>query len=99
MTTGKFSDQASKSKGNLSKECTDLTPMDTAPVDTDAMDMGAVDADVVNSATVKPATVNKAPTDITEVGKATVSKELGGPKGLEPTRYGDWEVNSRCSDF
>ena len=25
--------------------------------------------------------------------------ELGGPKGLEPTRFGDWEVNGRCSDF
>ena len=26
-------------------------------------------------------------------------KEFGGPKGLEPTRYGDWDVNGRCSDF
>ncbi len=26
-------------------------------------------------------------------------KEIGGPKGKEPTRYGDWEVNGRCSDF
>ena len=26
-------------------------------------------------------------------------KEFGGPKGLEPTRYGDWEVNGRVSDF
>lgn len=25
--------------------------------------------------------------------------EYGGPKGLEPTRYGDWEVNGRVSDF
>ncbi len=25
--------------------------------------------------------------------------EVGGPKGLEPTRYGDWERNGRCSDF
>jgi hypothetical protein len=25
--------------------------------------------------------------------------ELGGPKGLEPTRYGDWERNGRCVDF
>ena len=25
--------------------------------------------------------------------------EIGGPKGLEPTRYGDWEVNGRCTDF
>jgi hypothetical protein len=25
--------------------------------------------------------------------------EINGPKGLEPTRYGDWEVGGRCSDF
>ena len=27
------------------------------------------------------------------------TEETGGPKGPEPTRYGDWEVNGRCSDF
>ena len=26
-------------------------------------------------------------------------EEIGGPKGLEPTRYGDWERNGRTSDF
>jgi hypothetical protein len=25
--------------------------------------------------------------------------EQGGPKGPEPTRYGDWEKNGRVSDF
>jgi hypothetical protein len=25
--------------------------------------------------------------------------ELGGPKGPEPTRYGDWEVKGIVSDF
>lgn len=25
--------------------------------------------------------------------------EVGGPKGPEPTRYGDWERNGRCYDF
>jgi hypothetical protein len=25
--------------------------------------------------------------------------ELGGPKGPEPTRYGDWAVKGRVSDF
>jgi hypothetical protein len=27
------------------------------------------------------------------------AKEIGGPKGPEPTRYGDWEVGGRCTDF
>jgi hypothetical protein len=25
--------------------------------------------------------------------------EIGGPKGPEPTRFGDWERGGRCSDF
>ena len=25
--------------------------------------------------------------------------EIGGPKGPEPTRYGDWEKAGRCIDF
>jgi len=29
----------------------------------------------------------------------TPQKEFGGPKGKEPTRYGDWEKNGRCIDF
>lgn len=27
------------------------------------------------------------------------TKERGGPKGPEPTRYGDWERKGRCIDF
>lgn len=26
-------------------------------------------------------------------------KEIGGPKGLEPTRYGDWERKGIAVDF
>jgi hypothetical protein len=25
--------------------------------------------------------------------------EVGGRKGPDPTRYGDWEKNGRCIDF
>ena len=27
------------------------------------------------------------------------AEEFGGPKGKDPTRYGDWEKNGRCIDF
>jgi hypothetical protein len=27
------------------------------------------------------------------------SREIGGPRGPEPTRYNDWEQKGRCSDF
>jgi hypothetical protein len=32
-------------------------------------------------------------------GAPATAREIGGPKGPEPTRYGDWEHNGRCSDF
>ena len=31
--------------------------------------------------------------------RGAIKKEIGGPKGLEPTRYGDWEKAGRCFDF
>jgi hypothetical protein len=32
-------------------------------------------------------------------GEAEAVGEKGGPKGLEPTRYGDWENKGICWDF
>lgn len=34
-----------------------------------------------------------------QAGQKKLEKELNGPKGLEPTRYGDWESKGRCYDF
>jgi hypothetical protein len=31
--------------------------------------------------------------------EAAPPREIGGPQGPEPTRYGDWEHKGRCSDF
>jgi hypothetical protein len=31
--------------------------------------------------------------------RGEIARETGGPKGLEPTRYGDWEKAGRCIDF
>jgi len=33
------------------------------------------------------------------LAEKTPSAEDGGPKGPEPTRYGDWEKKGRCIDF
>ncbi|PKR59185.1 DUF1674 domain-containing protein [Thalassospira lohafexi] len=30
---------------------------------------------------------------------AAKQREIGGPKGPEPTRFGDWESKGRCIDF
>ncbi|MDG3440738.1 DUF1674 domain-containing protein [Nitrospirillum amazonense] len=34
-----------------------------------------------------------------EAAKPEPVREIGGPTGPEPTRYGDWERKGRCSDF
>ena len=47
--------------------------------------------------TDKPAPVEA---DEEQPGEAErLPREYGGPKGKEPTRYGDWEKNGRCIDF
>jgi hypothetical protein len=38
------------------------------------------------------------PSDEAKV-KPDLPKEIGGPAGPEPTRYGDWEQKGRCTDF
>lgn len=38
-------------------------------------------------------------TDTALKGPEQKPGEIGGPKGPEPTRYGDWEFKGRCSDF
>jgi hypothetical protein len=43
-----------------------------------------------------------APADADGASPAAATKrprEIGGPSGPEPTRYGDWERNGRVSDF
>ncbi|MDH5771602.1 MAG: DUF1674 domain-containing protein [Rhodospirillaceae bacterium] len=54
----------------------------------------------------KPTTpkVNKRPENsaenvAVESAPPNTPKEFGGPKGPEPTRYGDWEQKGRCTDF
>ena len=32
-------------------------------------------------------------------GKVGQAREIGGPSGPEPTRYGDWERKGICVDF
>jgi len=39
------------------------------------------------------------PVPATSAATAARPREIGGPKGPEPTRYGDWEKQGRCIDF
>jgi hypothetical protein len=47
-------------------------------------------------APLTPPAPDRSPAD-SEVGKKP--REIGGPSGPEPTRYGDWERRGRCYDF
>lgn len=39
------------------------------------------------------------PTPAPENKTEAMPREIGGPKGKEPTRFGDWEQKGRCTDF
>ena len=41
-----------------------------------------------------PATVS-----VCDTSQLKTPAEVNGPKGPEPTRYGDWEQKGRCTDF
>ena len=47
---------------------------------------------------VPPAERPKDPT-VPAAPDAKDAAEHGGPKGPDPTRYGDWERKGRCVDF
>tara|TARA_B100001029_G_C15020501_1_gene430224 strand:- start:534 stop:674 length:141 start_codon:yes stop_codon:yes gene_type:complete len=42
---------------------------------------------------------HKTNTSKPRTSKTKKIKEIGGRKGPDPTRYGDWEKNGRCIDF
>jgi hypothetical protein len=46
---------------------------------------------------VEPSTAP--PIDAAGTAQAARPREIGGPSGPEPTRFGDWEKNGRCIDF
>lgn len=51
-----------------------------------------------NAASTAKPEVPEAPADV-RPEPAARPKEYGGPRGLEPTRFGDWERKGRCIDF
>ena len=60
--------------------------------DTGAKDTGVKDTGLKDNGVKGASSTAKA-------AEQTQPAERGGPKGLEPTRYGDWEAKGRCTDF
>ena len=62
---------------------------------------------VINAAALKLKKVSSDVADVTgelsavltDTPKQKMPAEINGPKGPEPTRYGDWEQKGRCTDF
>jgi len=48
---------------------------------------------------LKEAAERRAAQEKAAAEKSGEPKELGGPKGEEPTRFGDWERGGRAVDF
>ncbi len=58
----------------------------------------------INQESTQLVAVDHVASEVREEKNATESQdkpaaETGGPKGPEPTRYGDWEQKGRCTDF
>ena len=50
-------------------------------------------------ASTSPATADEDPGTLPDAPTDERPVEIGGQKGPEPTRYGDWEGRGRCTDF
>lgn len=46
-----------------------------------------------------PNTVQPEQSILKKTSAQQLAEEVGGVKGPEPTRFGDWEKNGRCVDF
>jgi len=57
------------------------------------------DQNIVKKQSIKEDVVDKCQLQKNTQQDKLPNKEIGGRKGLEPTRYGDWEKNGRCIDF
>jgi|TARA_B100000513_G_scaffold127327_2_gene56597 hypothetical protein len=49
--------------------------------------------------TIKEVEEQRKPLAAVEGEESGATGEIGGPKGAEPTRYGDWERKGRVTDF
>ena len=62
-----------------------------------------MERDKKNTSATAAESVDKAAQNGDNLSKKAVDGEMptevNGPKGPEPTRYGDWEQKGRCTDF
>ncbi|MGH7026858.1 DUF1674 domain-containing protein [Brevundimonas sp.] len=82
-----------------------MTEQPTPPAADDAEDTPAFNADVPHATPERPLSeaARRALLEAAERRKAAeetvLAEEHGGPRGPEPTRYGDWEKKGLAVDF
>ncbi len=81
----------------MSRNFTGHSPKPARGTRTGAAPMQAAQA-APPAPTPRPTPTGK-PTGKPPTGNIGRPKEIGGPSGPEPTRYGDWERNGICVDF
>ena len=65
----------------------------------DAADLSAKSNEIVVEQVISTQSDKKKNDAVESTSDQALEKEPNGPKGLEPTRYGDWESKGRCYDF
>lgn len=75
------------------------TMMMVAMTDTPTPDHAPLPADQTAPVAPTPDAADATANESGAKGPTQKPGEIGGPKGPEPTRYGDWEIKGRCSDF
>jgi len=61
--------------------------------------LNVIQVNTASSETSNEARAEKADADLPGKIGPDGKREYGGPKGPEPTRFGDWERKGRCVDF
>lgn len=75
-----------------------VDPLTAPPEVKDSADTKALPAEAAAQDAAPETSAGKKPALEKPAGEKT-PKELGGPSGPEPTRYGDWERKGICVDF
>ena len=63
------------------------------------MGMSTSDTKSLEPTPAEPSPPADEPASVPDPALAPRVLEIGGRRGPEPTRYGDWEMNGRCIDF
>lgn len=89
----------SKKDQNTNEEIFELRGLDKAVVDSLKKHDDEYEARMIANFNAKVNSPDVEKQSETKPANQKQAEEVGGQKGLEPTRFGDWEKKGRCTDF